>query len=1347
MPKRIAALIFLAVCLTLNSPVLATVWKVPLEFPTIQEAIDWAQPGDTVILSKGTYTGAGNKDLDFGGKAITVQSLDPEDPCVVAATVIDCENNGRGFNFYSGETYSSVVSGLTIKNGNAGIGGAIRCYQADPTISRCKMSSNSVSDWGGGIYCFESGALIDRCIINSNYSGYKGGGISCGLRGHPTISNCLIFGNVSGSYGGGIECNVDNPTIINCTISGNHSIRRGGGIHSYSSSPPIITNSIIWGNTATEAYPNIWVEEGRDERYLVVSYSDVEGGYAGTGNINLDPCFVDSDGGDYHISLESPCVNTGEPGYSLLPEETDIDGEPRVMGIRVDMGGDEFFINRPIFEILPSEFEFSAKENGTNPESKSLSIRNLGEGILNWEIYEDCTWLSAGPNSGSCSTGEVNDVSINVDITGLGAGSYNCELVISDPNAVNNPQTVNVNLIVQGPMIGLSVAKLQFRALEYGANPDDQTLSISNVGGGTLNWTVSHDCNWLSVEPYSGSSTGIVNDVTISVDISSFSSGIYNCDLTISAPNALNNPQTVAVELIVIDSPVLLNHDAEAYAYSHVDGIGGSDTDTAEDFSNNSKARAQARANAGYCDMYPIFCELCLFSSSNMDVGGEVVYGSDMVSLTSRFRGSGGWSVNDSCGGDEDGLGGGDGNGYTSMAGMLTIGNFKCYPAGSSNVILKIDAEILGDGPSRWGNWDWWLKIWDDDPNYPLALLSDGNISEYLDVLEGQVLNFEFYHNAHRLDWPEAGLESTLEIDLRILPPPDWDNDFDVDFYDYAWFVMVWSYRPSNLIPRGSVVVDGDLSDWPPSVEWIELDEVYLGNPNDVSEARFALQWDEATGKVYAAVVVNDTNHLFLDEYVYWDASDRIEVYSQGDAENGAGWNGIYDVAQQYYVAPDTSDGNWATWAEGDMLGGDEGFEYAVDVNGAQIIYEVGVRQFDNYGGFSGTETLLTDLHPGHVVGFDIVACTRWDTTNFGMLSENLMMGKYKDAGKFAKYILVDEIFSTDLDGNGANNNADLGILFESWLDYFMTKATHPKPADDATCVDPNVTLRWVSEDVVLYHDVYLGTDAGAVANAGHLSPEFMGTVSDPNFDPCGLEWATTYYWRIDEAGPSCMTQGVVWRFKTYDDDCSPKAWWRFDGGSGTTAYDSAGNNHGTIYGATWTTGKINGALDFDGNDYVEVSDDPSLRFTQYDSFSICSWAKPVGGSIVCKMRASAQWGYFGYNIGYTSGNKYRFTADRSRFESVSVYTGEIPQGDWSHVTAVYDNMDMKIYLDGELEGMGTFVGKTDVRAPDKNLAIGARSFDSVIDQHFTGIIDDVRIYDRVLSAEEIEKLYQNGLN
>ena len=80
--------------------------------------------------------------------------------------------------------------------------------------------------------------------------------------------------------------------------------------------------------------------------------------------------------------------------------------------------------------------------------------------------------------------------------------------------------------------------------------------------------------------------------------------------------------------------------------------------------------------------------------------------------------------------------------------------------------------------------------------------------------------------------------------------------------------------------------------------------------------------------------------------------------------------------------------------------------DYAVRVDGDKIIYEVGIPQFDNYGGISGGQTVPTDLKVGHVVAFDVIADTR-HSAGFGMLSENLMIEKFKNADSFAQQVLT----------------------------------------------------------------------------------------------------------------------------------------------------------------------------------------------------------------------------------------------------------------------------------------------------------------------------------------------------
>ncbi|MHC4084411.1 MAG: LamG-like jellyroll fold domain-containing protein [Planctomycetota bacterium] len=222
---------------------------------------------------------------------------------------------------------------------------------------------------------------------------------------------------------------------------------------------------------------------------------------------------------------------------------------------------------------------------------------------------------------------------------------------------------------------------------------------------------------------------------------------------------------------------------------------------------------------------------------------------------------------------------------------------------------------------------------------------------------------------------------------------------------------------------------------------------------------------------------------------------------------------------------------------------------------------------------------------------------------------------------------------------------------------------------------------------------------------------------------------------------------GFAW---TIDDVVS---YWSFDEGSGATAYDSAGSNDGTLVnGPTWTTGQLDGALSFDDvDDYVEVPDDPSLRFTQYDSFSVSFWAKPsTGGYVFSKLNASPQSGIFGYALRWLSDtNKFQFMTQKSGINNVFVDTSNnsVHPGIWYYGTAVYDNKNMKVYLNGELKGTNFFGLNTGSTSPDNNFAIGVRLLPSILEQYFGGIIDDVIIFNKALSAEEIQQLYLSSVN
>ena len=485
---------------TANAEVITVCWDGSGDYLTIQEGIDAASDGDEVVVCDGVYTGPGNKNLDFGGKAITVRSENGPDDCI-----IDCEGDGRGFYFHSGETEAAVVDALTIRNGyvdwdspgeanGAGIccgfdanptitnctitgglaegsGGGVACAATSPTILNCSIWGNRArSDGGGGgISClWASNPTIRNCSITDNVADYHGGGICC-AGGSPLIVNCLIAGNAATvdlrgyGTGGGISCAWESSAIItNCTITGNTAKSQGGGVCCSRDSSAIITNCILWGDWAAEG-PEIAVRSSEHPSTVQVSYCDVEGGEAaayvedgctlewGDGNIDADPAFAFAD--DYHLASESPCIDAGtnDPAGGLPPD--DFDGNPRPLDgdgdsvATADMGAYEFNPDAPSIACSPAAFEFFAPEGGPNPDDQILSIRNCGGGTLNWEISEECPWLEVDPASGQ-STGEIDEVAVSVDVGGVSHGQYTCVLAVADPQAVNTPRTVCVTLYV-----------------------------------------------------------------------------------------------------------------------------------------------------------------------------------------------------------------------------------------------------------------------------------------------------------------------------------------------------------------------------------------------------------------------------------------------------------------------------------------------------------------------------------------------------------------------------------------------------------------------------------------------------------------------------------------------------------------------------------------------------------------------------------------------------------------------------------------------------------------------------------------------------------------------------------
>jgi hypothetical protein len=378
-------------------------------YRTIQKGIDSAVDGDTVLVADGTYTGDGNRDLDFNGKAITVTSENGAE-----ATIIDCqgkeEEPHRGFYFHSGETLSSVMDGFTIKNGYGlvepfssstfSVGGGIYCTNSSPTITNNIIAGNT-AEYGGGIQCWEyssprvtnnvitrnsssqgagiwcynhCSATISNNTITENVAGWGGGGVKIDMSSSAEVVNNVIAENSAQWKGGGIYCGNSCPVIINNTLAANSSQHEGGGIYIWGNASPMIVNTILWGDSPEE----IVLGGGGS---FIITYSCVQGGWRGAGNIDADPFFFDAANGDYYLQAGSPCINAGD--NFALPQSLveDIDGNPRITDDIMDMGAYEFGM-----AAIPDEAKYSGGAGESNDPYQIATAEDL---MLLGESNED----------------------------------------------------------------------------------------------------------------------------------------------------------------------------------------------------------------------------------------------------------------------------------------------------------------------------------------------------------------------------------------------------------------------------------------------------------------------------------------------------------------------------------------------------------------------------------------------------------------------------------------------------------------------------------------------------------------------------------------------------------------------------------------------------------------------------------------------------------------------------------------------------------------------------------------------------------------------------------------------
>ena len=232
-------------------------------YDRIQEAIDAAEPNGIIYVRSGCYV----EIIDLLGKSLRLIGNDPNGDPNLPYPIIDGAWQGPVVRCVTGENANCVISGFMITGGLAEAGAGIQCYGSS-----------------------------------------------------PLIQNCLIVNNKATRYfGGGVDCYRSEAQFINCTIADNQGCYFGGGIY-YEDSNNVIINSIVYGNS-----PDQLASLGTGS--LTVTYSDIQGGWSGLGNLDVDPLFID----DYHLDANSPCIDAGDPNAIY-------ESEPAPNGERINLG-------------------------------------------------------------------------------------------------------------------------------------------------------------------------------------------------------------------------------------------------------------------------------------------------------------------------------------------------------------------------------------------------------------------------------------------------------------------------------------------------------------------------------------------------------------------------------------------------------------------------------------------------------------------------------------------------------------------------------------------------------------------------------------------------------------------------------------------------------------------------------------------------------------------------------------------------------------------------------------------------------------------------------------------------
>jgi hypothetical protein len=311
---------------------------------------------------------------DLNGDDHTVGDKDDNSYHVVTASNTDPNAMLNGFTVTAGYAYSNETEDQD--------GGGMYNEKGSASIVECTFKENMAEHYAGAVYNESGSPTFIGCTFKDNDALEDGGGMFNKSLSSPKVIQSLFVGNVAES-GGAMYNYKSNPEVSCCNIIANQATEDCGGIYSETGGSPIFKNSIFWANhdgdaetTPSEEQIQFYNCTPENIYYCCVQDEEPNNGsiYPGIGNIDKNPNFFDMEGGNYHLTMFSPCINAGDPSYEPIENLRDMDSQPRIVGCRVDMGIDEY--------VQAEDLDFSG----------SISLGDLAVVGIYW-LDNDCSEL------------------------------------------------------------------------------------------------------------------------------------------------------------------------------------------------------------------------------------------------------------------------------------------------------------------------------------------------------------------------------------------------------------------------------------------------------------------------------------------------------------------------------------------------------------------------------------------------------------------------------------------------------------------------------------------------------------------------------------------------------------------------------------------------------------------------------------------------------------------------------------------------------------------------------------------------------------------------------------------